>query len=141
MSSRSPPALQTLVFHTDEIFWSPLAHSLEGILSEFALGILNEVPFLRAPSCSIPPTLSSLQIIGREQDLTTGMKRTIEHAAEKIQKMGAKLEVQMETRSHYFPPYLYGEPLPKTTTVFDGQWQEQVRRPRILWDSSSSDEE
>lgn len=134
MSSRSPPELKTLLFHTDEIFWSPYA---DGIPES----ILNSIPFLRAPSCSVPPTLSTLQIIGREQDFTTAMKRTIAHAAKETQKMGVSLEVQLQTRSSYFPPYLYGEPLPKTTTVFAGEWKELARRPRILWDPSSSDEE
>lgn len=139
MSSRSPPGLKLLVFRTDEIVWPPF--SKESELS------VNEIPFWRAPSCSVPATLSTLQIIGRDQDFTASMKRVIISVAKKMQQAGVELEVQVETRSSYFPPYLYGEPLPKTTTVFAGEWKHAARRTSTLmnrltsFNEDSSDEE
>lgn len=136
MSSQSPSSLKTLVFQTDEIYWAPLGPTA-------SVSALDAIPFLRAPSCSVPPALSTLRIVGREQDFTAAMKGRISSAAKEMLKLGVALEVQVESRSTYFPPFLYGEPLPKATTVFDGTWRLTEHRPRTLWNDwgdSSSEE-
>lgn len=62
------------------------------------------------------------------------MKGQIEAAARGMKKMGINFELHFETWSSYFPPYLYGEPLPTTTCVYDGGWNEAATDPHLgLW--------
>ncbi|KAF2211345.1 hypothetical protein CERZMDRAFT_98655 [Cercospora zeae-maydis SCOH1-5] len=117
MSSRSPPNLKSLTYQIDQIFWPPyMDRSLDSPL--------NPIPFIRAPSSSVPKSLTSLRIIGQPQDFTTPMKHQVEAAARSMKEMGIHLEFLFENWSPYYPPYLYGEPVPTTFTIYDGGWKE-----------------
>ncbi|PPJ54831.1 hypothetical protein CBER1_08428 [Cercospora berteroae] len=127
LSSRAPPTLKVLTYQIDQMFWPPY-------LDSSADAPLATIPFIRAPSSSVPPSLKTLRIIGHIQDLTTAMKGQIEGAARGMKKMGINFELHFETWSSYFPPYLYGEPLPTTTSVYDGGWNEAATDPHLrLW--------
>lgn len=84
---------------------------------------VNSVPFLRAPSCSMPPNLKDLDIVFETTFMSFGSadsakKKLIETAAEAVHKTGIKLRVFYLQVTGYFPPYLYGEPRPSRDLVY-----------------------
>ncbi|KAM3414338.1 hypothetical protein BST61_g10985 [Cercospora zeina] len=117
MSSRSPPILKSLTYQVDEIFW-PLRIDLSPD------PILLTIPFIRAPSSSVPKSLTTLRIISQPQNLTTMMTSQVDATARNLKRMGINLECLYEPLSTYYPPYLYGEPVPTAVTVYDGGWKE-----------------
>lgn len=87
------------------------------------------IPFLRAPSASIPPTLRIFNIVceyglHEESNLVSKgtLQATIRNAAKAVTKThgGVKMNVRHHDRGHYFPPFLYGEPQPKERLIYDG---------------------
>ncbi|KAK4613749.1 hypothetical protein CLAFUW4_08715 [Fulvia fulva] len=121
MTTRSPPNLKSLTFRAMTPFRREIgSHSLPG--SPLAL-----VPFMRAPSCSIPESLTRLKVayydtlpigVGRSFSETT--KGIIRKAANATKKIGIELTVSYVDRSNYYPPYLWGEPQPTETIAFTG---------------------
>ncbi|EME81300.1 uncharacterized protein MYCFIDRAFT_88010 [Pseudocercospora fijiensis CIRAD86] len=119
MSSRSPPILKNLTFKSDNAF-------RPGSYGE-AESTFSMIPFLRAPSSSVPPTLANLNVVYHNpplspQDLTPSTRIFIETAAKATGKVGINLRVLSEDRTNYFPPYLYGEPTPEEHVVYDGDF-------------------
>lgn len=129
MSSRSPPHLKRLSFKGDNAFCMPNS-AAQVPPTAFDMDPLHMTPFLRAPSSSVPPNLHELNVTYqnpslRARDLTLGMRDFISTAAKATRQMGIRLKVHSLERQAYFPPYLYGEPLPKELLVFDGSCAEE----------------
>ncbi|KAF7197497.1 hypothetical protein HII31_01307 [Pseudocercospora fuligena] len=119
MSSRSPPILKSLTFKSENVF-------RPGSYGE-AESTFSMIPFLRAPSSSVPSTLKSIDVVYHNpplspQALTPSTRKFIETAAKATGKAGIKLRVLSEDRTNYFPPYLYGEPTPEEHVVYDGEF-------------------
>ncbi|KAF2160571.1 hypothetical protein M409DRAFT_70325 [Zasmidium cellare ATCC 36951] len=120
MTSCSPPILKTLEFKA----LTPFRRELGSTAEDHAIGI---VPFLRAPSASVPSTLKNIDIsfgsTAYDADgniLPSQTKNLIEVTSKATRSMGVHLRFFFKPRSHYFPPYLYGEPTPVETLVYDG---------------------
>ncbi|KAI5363984.1 Putative F-box domain, leucine-rich repeat domain superfamily [Septoria linicola] len=127
VSSRSPPMLKELIYKTDNMFWSPIMDSAPEI-------VLSLLPFVRAPSSSLPTTLEKLRIISNKQHVNSSIRQNVRAAAKILEKHGVVFQVAFETRSSYFPPYLYGEPLPVINTIFDGKRFDVPEEPvRRMW--------
>ncbi|EME42774.1 hypothetical protein DOTSEDRAFT_90064 [Dothistroma septosporum NZE10] len=122
MTSRSPPNLKSLTFKAKDAFRQEIGtHSQSD--SPLAL-----VPFLRAPSCSIPDALERLNVayhdsspLGANRKLSETTKRIIRKAANATKEIGIELTVSYVDRRNYYPPYLWGEPAPTETTMFTGE--------------------
>ncbi|CAK3903820.1 hypothetical protein DOTSEDRAFT_90064 [Lecanosticta acicola] len=143
MTSKSPPILKTL--EHQEI--SPLRRTVVNQASP-----LDSVPFLRAPSCSIPTTLESVDITYQSISLmnsriTEAIKNEfIQPAAVAVETMGVRMRVFNRQVAGYFPPYLYGEPRPVSEMLFTGYRDGFVgklseSKPRSDQSSSDGDEE
>lgn len=129
MTSCSPPTLETLEFKA----LSPFRREHGSASEDKAIPI---IPFLRAPSCSVPATLRNIDIAfgstvyDADGDILPSMtKNLIEVTAKAARPMGVKLRFFFKPRTHYFPPYLYGEPVPVETLVYDEGFVNELPRP------------
>lgn len=121
ISSRSPPNLKELTFKSSIIFRRPVAKPLEDQDED----IMSILPFLRAPSSSVPKSLKSLDLVYNDPTMppmidTEAAKNFIKAAAKLTEKMGIQLKIWATEPNSYYPPYLYEEPVPKEDLVFNG---------------------
>lgn len=137
MSSRSPPSLKSLTYRCENIF-QPLPNGISE--TPFAA-----IPFLRAPSSSVPSTLAKIDVICDNIPLTPATLSTqtrdyIRTAARETSKAGIHLRVFTQGATTYYPPYLFREPRPLDHLVYDAELSEDFfpipsHTPRVvhLW--------
>ena len=111
------------------------------------------IPFFRAPSASLPPTLKNLDVTyeksaGPDFVLLDPSKYFIQAAAKiAVEKFGGVI-LRVFTRQHgrYFPPFLYGEREPEDELVYAGVGEgfvgkfaeHSTNKKRLLTSTSSS---
>ena len=139
MSTASPPNLKRLAYKSDRIFLNTFNSSC----APNQTSILSEIPFLRAPSASMPKSLERLDItysyadgIPRYDLGTPGSKeRTrISNADEAVSKLGIALRVYLtfgDGTAWYYPPYLYGEREPRDGLVFEKDFVGPFRKDQL----------
>ena len=126
LSSHPPPNLRDLTFQQDLNPLWPLGSQIDGDLDN--AGVLLFIPFFRAPSSSIPSSLEIFNIVCEysdgQQDIFVSeeaRRSTIRRAAKAVSEThGVKLNVKYYYRSHYYPPFLHGEPQPEEGLIYDG---------------------
>ena len=127
MSMQSPPNLKSLFLRTGR----PFQFDYKSLENRTGLD-LTDIPFLRAPSVSITPTLESLEIVYHDNyalaihlSARNGPERAIiREAGKAVSKSNITLRVHTsvsEQGRSYFPPFLYGEEEPGLELVFDGK--------------------
>ena len=126
MSMQSPPNLQSLFLRTGR----PFQFDYKSLENRTGLD-LTDIPFLRAPSVSITPTLENLEVVYHDNYALAihlsgnGPERVIiREAAKAVSKSNITLRVYTtvsELGRSYFPPFLYGEEEPGLELVFDGK--------------------
>jgi hypothetical protein len=127
LTSRAPPNLKNLTFQARYALNLPLIDHPSANENICAV-----IPFLRAPSSSVPPTLKNIDLIWQDppktrSKLPKAVRTFVELSAEATKKMGIKLRVLSLDRSNYFPPFLYGEPVPQLRKIFDEGFTEGLK--------------
>lgn len=127
MSTTSPPNLKLLASKVDRPFLDPFTSSH----APDEPSVVSQIPFLRAPSASVPETLKTLNITytnihsipGVDLMIPGSKERVrISNAADATSRMDVSLRVFLTWRggtAWYYPPYLYGEQEPLDGLVFE----------------------
>lgn len=146
LSTQSPPNLRTLVYQAENPITTLRASSRDTVLNDSSLA--TYLPFLRAPSASVPACLETLHIVYQSRyrqplRLSDYMREHIQRLAKALSKVhGASLTVAETTFGRYFPPFLYGEPTPKERAIYEGASDEFVDGGRERdqdWNPGGSD--
>lgn len=124
---------------------SPFRREHGSTAEDRAIGI---IPFLRAPSASVPSTLRNVDIAfgstvyDAEGDILPSMtKNLIEVTSKAVRPMGVRLRFFFKPRTHYFPPYLWGEPTPIETLVYDNGFVAELPGQQTSNETSNADSE
>jgi hypothetical protein len=124
LSTSSPPNLRTLVYQSDNPITLPHRSSKDRPAEDSYLQSL--LPFLRAPSASIPASLEDLHVVYQRNHmqpvyLTSEKREHIRRVSKVLSKAhNINLMITSHTFGSYFPPLLYGEPEPTKRLVYDG---------------------
>ena len=125
LCTRSPPNLRELIVESEQNGWlHNLDPGLEAVTTEH---YMKDMSFLRVPSPCIPKSLKSITFT-YDNDIVpfaeTAERDTIDLLFEVYYSMeatfGITLSIKYKHRGRFFPPFLYGEPLPKETFLFNG---------------------
>ncbi len=125
MSSKSPPNLRSLHFESEKPF-SKALHTDRSVSSTSDSDVLASLPFLRAPSATLPGSLQELSIIELHyimlsSEMPVAKRRHIVAVARALKKAhNATLMVKTKFFGSYYPPILHGEPNPFEEIVYDG---------------------
>ena len=130
MSVRPPPNLKALSFQAEGLFppHVNIHTDLPAQQDTDDTNLLSLLPFLNAPSASVPPKLENIHLICEHSFyqvvLLPGlMQRLLRGAAKAVRKLGngsAVLMVSSMQTGRYYPPFLYGEPVPTAELMYDG---------------------
>lgn len=113
-SSQPPPNLRSLHFQSENSLYMPRAF-VQNLTSQGDAAdryLISMLPFFRAPSASIPPTLESLRITYQHSyrqppELANERRRTIQRAAAALKKQhNVCFTVTDLTFGNYYPPFL-----------------------------------
>lgn len=124
-SGNHPPNLKELIIEGMNTLWINAAPASEEETKADAL--IKNTPFLRIPSPTFPKSLPEIRMIYTDDGvlsphLSPSILSTISSLAESVKKaFGLTLSLDYKQRHRYFPPYLYGEPLPVQGPMFDGE--------------------
>lgn len=143
MSSKSPPTLHTLHFKGADPFHGIDFEPTPLLASTDQVGFRSGIPFLRAPSSSLPPPLKELNLTYDKFVRSVGMEKSlIAAAAKEIKKLEFALRVAFQTSTRYYPPYLYGESEPRQELLYvDGTFVGRFAGDLQAGSSSDTDSE
>ncbi|KAK5175450.1 uncharacterized protein LTR77_000589 [Saxophila tyrrhenica] len=155
LSSAPPPNLKVLTYQAENAITSPHGSSLQTNADETEMNnrLVALLPFLRAPSASVPASLERLNIVYQRRVqapvvFTDDKQAHIEKTAKALKAVhGAVLMVGFKGFGQYYPPFLYGEDEPKEKMIFDGEsgtfygLKPGYARLADLTDEDDSDEE
>jgi len=154
MSSVPPPKLRYLTYQAENPLTSPQGSSQRhnGDEAEMDRRLVALLPFLRAPSSSVPPGFKSLKIIYQRAhtqfvELTREKQTHVEKTAKALKAVyGADLTVGFKSFRGYYPPFLYGEREPEEQMIFDSEKGGFVRTAQAhhhhhLEDDDTSDDD
>ena len=131
ISIRPQPNLRELTFQDTDPLWL-----MENVTDPHELPLDKRIalmclPFIRAPSVSIPPGLQFLNLVQEYSYLPEGIqdigiseqrRSVIQVAADSLRETyaGVSLRVKYHYRDRYYPPYLHNEPQPREGLIYDG---------------------
>ena len=124
LTSRHPPNLRELRFEAENPLLALHRRHAQNLNGEDD-NVLDFIPFLRAPSASIPPTLKTLNLLYEYSTYGGGLSHSrrsaIKAAAKRtFESLKVTLNVKYRERGHYYPPFLFGEPTPAEGMIYDG---------------------
>jgi hypothetical protein len=125
LCTRSPPNLRELIVEGERDGWlHNLDPGLDAVTTEH---YIKGMSFLRVPSPCIPKSLKSMTFIydnDRVSFARTAERDSIDLILEVYHSMeatfGIALSIKYKQRGRFFPPFLYGEPVPTEIVLFDG---------------------
>lgn len=127
VSMRSPPNLKRLALRAERPWFN---HRI--LLTDDDSRPISNIPFLRAPSASLPKSLKQLDVtyndlrgVSIEEFVRLGGHVSLFQEIHKAaSKAGVALRIfatQSESDLRYYPPFLYGEKEPPDVLISDGE--------------------
>lgn len=127
VSMRSPPNLKRLALRAERPWFN---HRI--LIKDGDTRPISNIPFLRAPSASLPKSLKQLDVtyndlrgVSIEEFVRLGghvaLFRDICRAASKFGIALRIFATQSESDLRYYPPFLYGEKEPQDVLISDGE--------------------